>query len=204
MDKRFEGEQQMPDLTEVIFIISRAGPMEFIWSDSAAGFNGFLSHQKTVPVNMRLTLVLFDRDHELLCDGCEIDSVKPLRNTPYTLGGDNAVLDAVGRTIQYVSKRLAGTPDEGKPANIIVVIVTDGHDRISFEFTYKQIAKMIRNERQENGWRFILASAGEDPPGMASAITIESDNTYHFEPTGAGVRKLFNDLDERITAFMNS
>jgi hypothetical protein len=194
----------MSDLNEIVFIISRAGPMEFIWSDSAAGFNGLLHHQKAIPGNVRLTLVLFDRDHELLCDGCEIDSVKPLRNEPYTLGGNNAVLDAVGKTIQNVSERLGRTPDERKPAKMIVVIVTDGHDQISFEFTYKQIAKMIRNERQEHGWRFILASAGEDPIGMASAITIGADNAYHFEPTGTGIWKLFNDLDEQITAFMIS
>lgn len=186
------------DLTELIFIISRVGPMEVVWNDAVVGFNELIDHQRKMPGKALLTLVLFDRDHELLYNGIPLDQVKPLRNAPYTLGGDSAELDAIGRTIQYVMKRLGKSHDGSRHSRLIAVIITEGFDRISLEFTYKQIAKMIRHQEEAHGWKFILATVREDPPGMASAISIDPEDAYHFEPTGVGIRKILKDLDLRI------
>ncbi len=191
------------DLTELIFIISRVGPMEVVWNDAVAGFNELVDHQRKAPGKALLTLVLFDRDHELLYDGTPLDQVKPLRNAPYTLGGDSAELDAIGRTIQYVTERLGKSHGGSSPSRVTTVIITEGYDRISMEFTYKQIAKMIRYQEEAHGWKFILATVREDPLGMASAISIGPEDAYHFEPTGVGIRKMFKDLDLRISELRN-
>ncbi len=108
------------------------------------------------------------------------------------------MLDAVGTTLQSISERLGRTTDENKPSKVLAIIVTEAHDRISIGFTYKQIARMIRHQEQEHGWDFILASAAEDPQGMAFALSIETEDAYRFIPTGAGIRNLMGELDERI------
>lgn len=187
--------------TELVFIISRAGPMEIIWKDLAAGFNECVRSQKNLPGRVQLTLTLFDRDDEPLYDGTELDKVKPLRNEPYTLGGENAALDAIGRTIHYVDQRLKKKPDAVNPDGLLVIIVTEDHDRISVEFTHKEISRIIREKKFNLGWSFILASANEDAPGMAFALSIGPEDALHFEPTDTGARKLFRDLCSRISAF---
>lgn len=185
---------------EIVFIVSGAGPMQVIWNDAAAGLNDFVRDQKKLPGRAQLTLVLFDHVHELIYDGSSLDEVKPLHANPYTAGGDNAVLDAVGKTIGYVRERLGKTPEGEKPGQVVVVVLTDGHDRASSDFTYKEIAGMIGREQRERGWKFFLATSAADPPGMAGALSIEVDKAYRFEPTGTGIRKLLLDLHGPIAA----
>ena len=53
----------------------------------------------------------------------DIKDVPKLDTRTYLPGGMTALLDAVGKTIDEVGKRLADTPEEERPEKVIVMII---------------------------------------------------------------------------------
>jgi hypothetical protein len=113
------------DLTEIAFILDRSGSMGAIARDAIGGFNQFLADQQGAPGQARLTVALFDDEYELHVDQVPIAETLPLDGTTYVPRGSTALLDAIGRTIDAIGKRLAATPEDQRPGKVIVAIFTE-------------------------------------------------------------------------------
>ncbi len=112
------------NLTEIIFILDRSGSMGGLESDTIGGFNGFVKKQAEAGLTC-LTTVLFDDQYEILHNGINAGDVV-LTNKEYFTRGSTALLDAVGKTINDVGRRLSDTPEDSRPGKVIFVITTDG------------------------------------------------------------------------------
>ena len=53
-----------------------------------------------------------------------MESIRPMTEEDYRAGGCTALLDAVGIAIDDTGKRLASLPEEQRPANVIIGIMT--------------------------------------------------------------------------------
>ncbi len=177
-----------PDLTEIAFVLDRSGSMNAIAGDAIGGFNTFLTQQQALPGDARLTLVLFDHEYQVTHSGVEIRSVPPLDERTYVPRGMTALLDAVGRTIDDVGKRLAATPEDQRPGKVIVAILTDGMENASRDYTNAKVAAMIRHQQEKYSWEFIFLAANQDAIKAAEAIAIQPKDAIAFQATGQGVR----------------
>ena len=158
----------------------------------------FLEAQKNLPGKARLTLVLFDNEYDVLCDGADIQSVKPLDNSTYVPRGTTALLDAIGRTVDDIGKRLSSTPESERPGKVIVAILTDGLENASTDYGYDQIAEIIRHQQQKYSWEFIFLAANQDAIASAGKLSIEAKDAYCFEATADGVAEAFCLLESDI------
>jgi len=113
------------NLTEIVFILDRSGSMSGLENDTIGGFNGFVKNQAEAG-QTSLTTVLFDDRYEILHNGITAGDVVLTGNEYYTRGS-TALLDAVGKTINDVGRRLHNTPEALRPGKVIFVITTDGH-----------------------------------------------------------------------------
>jgi hypothetical protein len=162
--------------------------MNAIAGDAIGGFNTFLTQQQALPGDARLTLVLFDHEYQVTHSGVEIRSVPPLDEHTYVPRGMTALLDAVGRTIDDVGKRLAATPEDQRPGKVIVAILTDGMENASRDYTNAKVAAMIRHQQEKYSWEFIFLAANQDAIKAAEAIAIQPKDAIAFQATGQGVR----------------
>lgn len=153
--------------TEIICIVDRSGSMEAMRSEAISGFNNFLDEQKKLPGKCNITYCQFDTVYDVVHDGISIKRMKPLDNSTYQPRGATALLDAVGRTIHTVGVRLANTDEDARPDNVVVVILTDGQENSSHEFSNEQIESMIRHQIDEYSWKFVYLGMGLD--GFANA-----------------------------------
>ena len=135
------------DLTEIAFVLDRSGSMNPIAADAIGGFNTFLASQQSLPGEARLTLVLFDHEYLVTHNNVDIRSVPPLHSAAYLPRGMTALLDAVGRTIDDVGARLATTPEEQRPAKMIVAILTDGQATASRDDSFASLASMLNDQQ---------------------------------------------------------
>lgn len=82
---------------------------------------------------------------------------------PYTLvpRGNTALLDAVGGDVASLGERLSKMPEENRPGLVIFMIVTDGEENASKEYTIDQVREMIQHQQEVYGWDFMFLGAEE-------------------------------------------
>jgi hypothetical protein len=187
-------EHKGKDITEIICIIDRSGSMESIRSDAIGGFNRFLADQQEPEDPARLTMALFDDQYEVVHNGADIHAVPLLTNTTFVPRGSTALLDAVGKTLNSVSARLAEIPANGRPDKVIVAILTDGQENASREFSLKVIREMITHYTTDLKWDFIYLAATQDAFSEAGQLGISANNTLQFAANKAGIHDSYNSI----------
>jgi len=179
------------EFTEIVCIIDRSGSMQAIVNDAIGGFNTFLEDQKKHPGEATLTYIQFDTEYELLHENTPIKDVRPIDMTTYKPRGMTALLDAIGRTIDTVGRRLSNIPDENRPAKVVVAILTDGEENSSHEFTLEKVKGMITHQKDTYQWEFIFLAANQDAFAEGAKIGIDPKDIQNFAATGKGVRAAY-------------
>jgi hypothetical protein len=165
------------DLTDITLVIDRSGSMEEIRTDAEGGVNSFIREQAQQPGDALLTLVQFDTEYEFVHHGAPIKRVRDYKLVPR---GSTALLDAVGRAINETGDRLAKIPEQDRPGLVIFVIVTDGQENSSKEFTKARIKEMIDEQQKKYNWQFTFLGANQDAFAEAGEIGIQLCGVANF------------------------
>jgi len=166
------------DLTDITLIVDRSGSMQSCRSDAEGGINTFIEEQKTADGDAVFTLVQFDTEYEFVHNAVPIDNITQYKLVPR---GMTALLDAVGRAINEVGDRLEKVGEEERPACVIVVIVTDGHENSSHEFSKSQIKEMIERQQSDYNWKFMFLGADQEAFSDAAAMGISLSSTLVYD-----------------------
>ena len=161
-------------LTELVFILDRSGSMSGLETDTIGGFNAMLEKQRKAPGDALVTTVLFDHCSELLHDRIPLAGVANLTERDYFVRGSTALLDALGSAIRKIAHAHIHTAKEFRPGKTVFVIITDGMENSSREYTAEAVRAMIEREK-EYGWEFFFLGANIDAIGAASRIGIHAD-----------------------------
>jgi len=181
------------NLTEIVFILDRSGSMGGLENDTIGGFNGFVKKQAEVG-QTSLTTVLFDDRYEILHNGVEAKHVT-LTDREYFTRGSTALLDAVGKTINDVGKRLNETAEESRPGKVIFVITTDGLENASREFNYDEVKRMITHQTEKYGWEFVFMGANIDVAKEGDKLGIKADQSFSYASTSIGLCEMYSKAD---------
>lgn len=165
------------DLTDITLVIDRSGSMAKIQEDAEGGVNTFIMQQTKEPGEALVTLLQFDTEYEFLHQGMPIRQVPEYKLVPR---GMTALLDAVGRAVNETSERLLKMAEPDRPGLVILVIVTDGHENSSKEFTKDQIKEMIERQQQEHNWHFTFLGANHDAFAEAGGMGIDAAGVADF------------------------
>ena len=191
------------DYTHITVILDRTGSMESIRDDTIGGFNAFLREQQSQPGKATLTLVQFDSQDpfEVIHDWKPIKEVTELTRSIYVPRATTPLLDAMGRGINDLEKRITDMPEMEKPSRTIMAIITDGQENASREFRKDQVEKMIRDKQDNHNWQFVFLSADLAAIGDALQSGIRADSTMAFDKTSSGPRFAFRSISARIADY---
>jgi uncharacterized protein YegL len=187
------------DLTELVFILDRSGSMNGLEGDTIGGFNSLLKKQKQEKGSALVTTVLFDDGYELLHDRINIKGIEPITTREYYVRGTTALLDAVGRTIQKIVNVQRHTSTDEQAESVIFVIITDGMENASREYSYDRVRKMINYQKAEYGWEFIFLGANIDAAETARQFGISRDRAANYNPDGEGTRLNYQVLSDTVS-----
>lgn len=192
----------MTNLTEIVCVIDKSGSMGPRKADAIGGFNQFLSEQKKLPDEAYLTLVLFDTNHVVMNESTPIKEVRPLDESTYCPYGCTALLDAVGRTIDSIGARLDKLQENQKPSKVLVVILTDGEENSSHQFSKQQIKDKIEHQKNTYSWCFMYLGANQDAFAEAGSIGIPVMNTFQVNLSSAeGVRDSYSAMSRATASY---
>lgn len=170
--------------TEIIVITDRSGSMNYIRNDAIGGYATFLAEQKTQPGNARVTSVIFDDKYEVQYQAVPISVAQGLALDPR---GSTAMYDAIGRTLEEQGKRIT----EEKWAHlVIVVIITDGEENASREYSAVRIKEMI-TKCEAHDWKFVFLAANQDAFSAGENLGISKSTTMGYAATGEGTRAVY-------------
>ncbi|WP_462315911.1 vWA domain-containing protein [Methanobrevibacter sp.] len=163
---------------DLIFLMDRSGSMRGSESDTIGGFNSFIKREMDKGLNTRVTTILFDDQYEVLYKRKAIEDVDELTEREYWVRGCTALMDAIGRTINTLDKEIDN--------KVMFVIMTDGLENASREFSKEHVRNLIRN----HSWEFIYIGANIDSYSEAGSIGIRRSRTANYKKS----RKGFNDV----------
>ena len=182
---RATAPQEKPSRIELVMILDKSGSMHGLEADTIGGFNAMIEKEKKLGIDVRVTTVLFNDKMDRLYEHREIRSVRPLTERTYETGGTTALLDAVGDTILHMEQ--SGAADR-QGTKVIVVIITDGMENASTEFTKAKVKELISDKQEKAGWDFIYLGANIDAAEEADAIGVRKANAVTYKNTSSGVR----------------
>jgi Mg-chelatase subunit ChlD len=108
--------------------------------------------------------------------------------------GGTPLLDAEGIAITETGKRLAVMDECDRPARVLVVIITDGDENMSQEYTLKQVSGMIKRQEDDYSWQFTFLGANIDAHGTGQTMGVKAKATMNFAADSAGVKNAFESL----------
>lgn len=189
------------DLTEIVFILDRSGSMSGLESDTIGGYNSFLKTQREVEGEAKVTTVLFDDKYMKIHDRVDINNVNPITEKEYFARGTTALLDAMGKTIVDIGGKLRDTLEEERPSKVIFVIITDGDENASMEFSYKKVKEMISNQQSKYNWEFIFLGANIDAVKEAENLGIRASRAANYMADKQGTGVVYSSLAENVASF---
>ena len=180
-----------PGTALIVVLLDRSGSMELIREATISGYNKFLDEQRKAPGAEQawLTFVQFDDEsRDTLQDMTPVAIVRDLSWETFVPRGQTPLLDAMGKTISEVGAKLAAKPERNRPEKVIFVIITDGQENASKEYTRAQVFTMIKHQQEKYAWEFIFLAANQDAitTGMSYGIPAGSSLLYNTTPASVG------------------
>ena len=167
-------------MTEMVFVIDRSGSMSGLESDTIGGFNSTIKKQKEEEGEAKVTTVLFDNRYEVLHDRFDIGQIGDMTEREYYTRGTTALLDAMGRAIHKTINVQKHLPEEERAENVVFVVITDGYENASREFSYRDIRRLVETEQEKYGWEFLFLGANIDAVAEGGRLGIRPTKTARY------------------------
>jgi hypothetical protein len=168
--------------TLIAVILDESGSMNSCREQTISGFNEFIqTQQKATDAGVAyLTLVKFNApDIRVLYENMPVAEVSPLTSSHYTPSGMTNLYDAIGNTISRINGFLEQHPIEERPG-VLVVIMTDGYENSSREYTSNETIKNMVKVSEEADWTYQFLGANVDAFSMGATLGMNSQNTAAY------------------------
>ena len=187
--------------TELVFILDKSGSMHGLQQVTLGGYNGMLAKQRELDGECRITTVLFNHEPSIIHDRAELDHVRPMTNEQYQPSGYTALLDSIGMTINRIGTVQKNSPPQQRASKVMVVIITDGLENSSKEFSLSHIRHVIERQQQRFGWEFIFLGANIDAIDVAASYGISAQNASTYVADSQGTVLNFDVINEAVQDF---
>ena len=145
--------------------------------------------------------MLFDDRYDMVYDHTAIGKVEPLTDKEYYPRGSTRLLDAIGKTINHVGNRHKYAPNSRIPSKTLVVVITDGHENASREYSLPQVKALIEHQKEKYGWEFLFLGANIDAVSTAAGFGISADRAVTYKADHKGTKMNFYAVSEVASCF---
>ena len=191
------------DYTHICIVLDASGSMSSIESDIKGSFNTFLDKQREEPGKTVFDLFQFSDEVERLVKSADLALFKDDLMAKYTCSGCTALNDAVCTAIDTMGKEFAEMPESERPENVLCVIITDGEENASKEFSTDDVKKRIQHQQDVYKWEFLFLAANQDAFETGSALGIRENFCKGFVADSKGIACLCADVASFATGIRN-
>lgn len=173
-----QSPQQNPKQRVLVnVILDKSGSMASKLNDVVEGFNAYLDGLgKEDKVDYLFSLTLFDTQVAYRDVAVPLSNVRKLDKKTYVPGGNTALNDAIGVTVRKVD---ADRPQVDK---VVTVIMTDGEENSSREWTHDAVKALISQKESEGTWTFVFLGAAPEAWDQGRRYGIPAPNVARYDP----------------------
>ena len=186
-----------PKWINLCFVIDKSGSMYPSKDDVVGGFNNMIEKQKAnKDGKVTVSLYTFNSEIQEHYIGKDINELPEFK---YECDGMTRMNDGIGTAIDNVGKWLYNKDrnDEEMPGKTLVVVMTDGMENASKEYTLKQIQDKIKEQTEKYSWEFIYQ--GNDITTTQAADDLGSKfKTYNSR---AKLSKGYDIIDSAVNCY---
>lgn len=182
--------------TLIAALLDRSGSMDSCKPATEDGWREFINEQRLEPGQCEVTLAQFDTEYEVLYPPTDVNAVPEFVVEPR---GRTALLDATGRFITEVGERLSALPEDQRPGKVICLIMTDGYENASKDWTWGAVRRLITQQRGDYNWEFIFLGANIDAVEVGARMGIDAGSALTFAPDSyVGNRAAYRVTSEKV------
>ena len=163
-------------LIHVCFVLDESGSMSSSTSDVKGGFKTVIEEQKAqAKGGCIISLFKFSSTVNQIYLGKDVNEIDG-DNLDYSAHGMTAMNDGIATAIDSVGKWLADMDESERPEKNLVVIMTDGTENFSKEFTIEQVREKIAHQTDKYNWSFIYMGTDVTDSSYANSLTFGLKN----------------------------
>jgi len=194
------------ELTEIVVLMDASGSMGVSVNDVIGGFKTFLQEQRKCHEGyIRLTLIQFSSlfPQHVVYNRAMLDDVNLTAEQYKPLGG-TPLYDALAMAITTTGNKLAAMQEYERPGKVVFLVITDGEENASKEFTGPVVQAMVKHQESTYQWQFVYIGADVDAFAQASAVAIDKTKTANFVRNKAGYINAFRAVGSNVAGYRSS
>ena len=188
------------------FVLDKSGSMSNCRETTIQGFNAQLETIKSLQnefpeQKFEVSLTIFDHEVDHVLTHIGVNNFKDLIYNQYLPSGTTALLDAIGTSINQIRIKNESSilNDE---MSVVMVILTDGMENASREFTYHQIAATIAQLESTDKWSFTFLGADIDAIHTSKMLNIRQENVISFNKSD--MNSMMDELSQGMHLYSKS
>jgi uncharacterized protein YegL len=157
-------------------ILDKSGSMASKLKDVIEGFNAYVDGlAQEDKVEYLFSLTLFDTQVAYRDVAIPLSHVSKLDAKSYQPGGNTALNDAIGITVRKID---ADRPQVDK---VVTVIMTDGEENSSREWTHDAVKALISQKESDGTWTFVFLGASPEAWDQGRSLGIPAANVARYD-----------------------
>ena len=180
----------MKDYTHICIVLDASGSMASIEDDTKGSFNSFLKSQKEAGGKTVFDLYQFSDEVKRIVEHVDLATFTDDLMSKYNCSGCTALNDAVCTAIDTLGRELAAMKEEERPEHVVFVIITDGMENASREFTSEDVKKRIKEQTDTYKWNFQYLAANQDAFASGTSLGISKDFCVNFNADSHGIHEM--------------
>ena len=168
MSEQSSEEKVIPD---ILFILDESGSMSSMGIEPVQAVNKFIDDQKAAMGDDGATFSLwkFNNNVVKLIDDVPLKDVEEFSD--FKPKGVTSLYDAIGHAIDTKKKKKSFD-------NVVCIILTDGLENNSKEYSFRKICRMIKDMKENHNWNFVYLGANQDAFEVGSAMGVDHCAEY--------------------------
>lgn len=141
------------NLLHICFVLDESGSMYGSVGDVIGGFQKLIDEQKQLK-DGECIISVYRFATTVKCDylGKDVNEIPTLKYEP---GGCTAMNDGIGTAIDEVGLWLSDMDESERPSKNLIVIMTDGMENASKEYTLQDVKDRIKHQEEKYSWSFV-------------------------------------------------
>jgi hypothetical protein len=138
--------------------------------------NEFLDSQAKIPGKCLVDYATFNTRYNLVYEDCHVVDAEAY----IVPSGLTALLDAIGKATNELGSKLRGMKEKDRPGKVLVIVVTDGMENSSREFTAEAVKQLIRQQEETYNWEYLFLGANIDAVAVGDMYGFKPDSSLTF------------------------
>lgn len=187
--------------TKVALVLDKSGSMGIVKHDAINGFNQAIEEiqrESDSGGETLVSLITFNHQIDLKYKNLPVEEITLLSDRSYAPSGSTALRDAVGEAIAVIG------PLNSKEDAALVIVVTDGYENASRNWTQNDLAEKIQELEDTGQWTFTFMCANLDPKVVENEFNVAAGNVSQFACNAVGVNAMAQTMTGAIGTYMVS